>query len=176
MSLKTSTFFIVLCLFLIPQLSLSQETKRLQLNGGISADLAFFDEESIWGFGAHLKLLWSPGKSDNAFVFGTDYDMLSGKDEYNGKTDTHTFTLASIGYRIRTTWFYIEPRLGGGLYKEEDYNSGCFFIGLEPGIQKEKFNFSIDYRLIVEGGMLWGTGFHTFSAKIGYRIFGKEKQ
>ena len=176
MSLKPFNSFIFLCLFLIPQFTFSQQVKKLRVDGSPTLDFARYEGESMWGFGAHLKLLWTPGNNKNAFGFGIDFDRLSHKSLYNGETSTYTFTVASIGYRIRMNSFYVEPQAGGGfykeLYRETDYNAGCFFLGLEPGIEKKRFSFSINYRFISADGLVFGEQFNMFSAKIGYMLVG----
>jgi len=82
----------------------------------------------------------------------------------------NVFLLASAGYRKSIQSFYIEPKIGGGLYGDPRYYAPCVFVELEPGFQKEKFSFSIDYRFISADGIAEGEYFHTLTLKVGYKF------
>ncbi|HTN06318.1 hypothetical protein [Agriterribacter sp.] len=92
-----------------------------------------------------------------------DYDAYS-----------YTFALTSIGYRKNIRSAFIEPKAGFGIDIEGRHENFCGFIGIEPGIQKRKFSFSIDYRFITSDGLAYGEHFHTFAIRIGYKIPGNK--
>jgi hypothetical protein len=84
------------------------------------------------------------------------------------------FLLSSFGYRINQRSFFVETQVGIGGNYEIDYSSICGFIGIEPGIHRKRWIFSIDYRFITSDGFIEGDHFHALSFKTGYRIFGAE--
>ena len=86
---------------------------------------------------------------------------------------SRAITLTSIGYRKNIKSAFIEPKAGFGIDIESSHDDFCGFIGIEPGIQKRKFTFSIDYRFISSDGLAYGDHFHTFAIRVGYKIPGK---
>ena len=161
--------FITLCFFFNVQFAFTQQKQKPFLEGSASLDFALYDYTPALGLGAHLKLLRPIKNSDNFFVTGFDIDILSDLEAFGNDLDL-IFMLASFGYRKRIKSFFIEPKLGGGLFNGFRYNSPCIFIGVEPGVQKEKFNFSIDCRYFASDGIVYGDHFGTVSFKIGYKI------
>ncbi|MFT3702145.1 MAG: hypothetical protein QM802_07235 [Agriterribacter sp.] len=83
--------------------------------------------------------------------------------------------LAFAGYRKSIQSFYIEPKIGGGLYGDPSYYAPCVFIGVEPGFRKERFSFAIDCRFISVDGLVEGEHIYTLGVKVGYRFTGKKK-
>ena len=163
-------FLIGIYLSFIPQLSHSQQPKNFSLEASASADLGLYDAESLLGFGIHFKLLRDLSKNNNAFVGGVDLDILNYTDIYSNSGIYSTVLVASLGYRKRIKSFFIEPQIGGGLYKEENYNAPCIFLGLEPGLQRKRLSYSINYRFISTDGFIDGDHFHMFAFRVGYKI------
>lgn len=165
-----SSCIVVLSWLLISQIAFSQNTKNICLEGSGSLNVMMYDGDPMLGLGAHVRLLRPVNRNGYALVGGADFDILDDINEYTANVIDYTSILALVGYRKIIKSFYIEPHLGGGLFKEEDYNSPCIFIGLEQGIQKRQFNYSIDFRFISADGILGGDHFYTFSLKFGYRF------
>lgn len=161
--------FIILSFLFNIQFAFSQQKQKPILEGSASLDFALYDGLPSLGLGAHLKLLRPTKNSDNFFVAGFDVDILSDIEAFGDDLDL-IFMLASFGYRKQIKSFFIEPKIGGGLFNGYRYNSPCIFIGVEPGIQKEKINFSIDCRYFASDGIVYGDHFSTVSFKIGYKI------
>ncbi|MFT3747036.1 MAG: hypothetical protein QM768_01920 [Agriterribacter sp.] len=170
MLLKPSTL-ILFCLFVYSYSSNAQQTKKPQLEVNGSINFALNEGYPLWGLGSHAKLLFPVGKKDNALVATLGFDRLYEDFDYGAYS--YTFALTSIGYRKNIKSFFIEPKAGFGIDIEDGYDSFCGFIGIEPGIQKRKFIFSIDYRFISSDGLVEGDHFHTFAIRMGYKITGK---
>lgn len=107
-------------------------------------------------------------KKGDALVASLGFDRLYEGFEFNSYD--YTFLLTSIGYRKRIKSAFIEPKLGLGFCNDFDEGGFTGFIGVEPGIEKKKFRFSIDYRFIATDGFIQGDHFHTFAFRMGYRI------
>lgn len=169
MMIKKYIPFIILSFLFNVQFAFSQQKQKPVLEGSASLDFALYDGMPSLGLGAHLKLLRPTKISDNFLVAGFDVDILSDIEAFGDDLDL-IFMLASFGYRKQIKSFFIEPKIGGGLFNGYRYNSPCIFLGVEPGIQREKFNFSIDCRLFSTDGIVYGEQFGTVSLKIGYII------
>lgn len=170
MLLKPSTF-ILFCLLVYSYSSNAQQVKKPQLEVTGSIDFALNEGYPLWGIGSHVKLLFPVGKKNNALVAALGIDRLYEDFDYDAYS--YTFALTSIGYRKNIKSFFIEPKAGFGTNIEGGHDAFCGFIGIEPGIQKRKFTFSIDYRFISSDGLAYGEHFHTFAIRIGYKIPGK---
>lgn len=145
----------------------AQQTKP-QLEATASVNFGLIEGYPLVGFGSHLKSLWSVGKKGDALVASLGFDRLYEGFEFNSYD--YTFLLTSIGYRKRIKSAFIEPKLGLGFCNDFDEGGFTGFIGVEPGIEKKKFRFSIDYRFIATDGFIQGDHFHTFAFRMGYRI------
>lgn len=170
MLLKPSTL-ILLCLLVYSYSSNAQQAKKPQLEVTGSIDFALNEGYPLLGAGSHAKLLFPVGKKSNALVATLGIDRLYEDFDYDAYS--YTFLLTSIGYRKNIKSFFIEPKAGFGINIENGYDNFCGFIGIEPGIQKRKFTFSIDYRFISSDGLAYGDHFHTFAIRMGYKISGK---
>ena len=137
----------------------------------ITASLNFGLNEGypLGGFGSNAKGLWRVGKGNDAIVATLGFDRLY--DEFAFDAYSYNFLLTSAGYRKRINNLFIEPKLGIGLGNDFDEDSFTGFIGVEPGIEKKQFRFSLDYRFISSGGLIEGDHFHTLAFRVGYRIF-----
>jgi hypothetical protein len=172
---KAFIFLLFICAVFTPQSSFSQQTKPLYFEVGASLNGGLYDGDPVLGFGAHFKLL-RPFKKGNAFVGGFDLLLVNDPETYGEGGIDNVFMLASLGYRKTIHSFYIEPKIGGGLYGDPGYYAPCVFIGVEPGFQNEKFSYSIDYRFISADGIELGEHFNMVTLKVGYRIGGKKGQ
>jgi hypothetical protein len=170
MLLKPSTI-LLLCLLIYSYSSNAQQAKKLQLELTGSIDFALIEGYPLWGVGSHAKLLFSVGQKSDAIVATLGIDRLY--EDFNYDAYSYTFALTSIGYRKNIKSFFIEPKAGFGINMEDGDENFCGFIGIEPGIQKRKFTFSIDYRFISSDGLAYGDHFHTFAIRMGYKIPGK---
>lgn len=174
MSRKAVVSFIFICVLLTTQSSFSQQTKPLYFEVGASLNGGLYDLDPVLGFGAHFKLI-RPFKKDNAFVGGFDLLLANDPETYGEGGIDNVFMLASLGYRKTIHSFYIEPKLGGGLYGDPRYYAPCVFLGIEPSFQKEQFSFAIDYRFISADGIELGEHFHLVALKVGYRLGGNKR-
>lgn len=149
----------------------AQKAGKPELEVSGSLNFALYDDYPLGGWGSNVKLLWPVGKRNNALVATVGVDQLYEElrfDAYN-----YTFILTSIGYRKSIKSAFVEGKAGFGICNESSYKDFCGFIGIEPGIQKRKFSYSIDYRFISSDGLFYGEHFHTFAVRVGYRIIGR---
>lgn len=167
--IRTSTF-ILFCLFVFIYSLQAQNAGKPQLELNGSVDFALNEGYPLWGFGSGLKLLWPVGKQKNALTATIGFDRLY--EDFDFDTYSYTFVLTSIGYRKNIQSVFIEPKAGLGIYGESNNTNFCGFIGIEPGIQKRQFSFSLDYRFISSDGVVDGDHFHTFAIRVGYEIRG----
>lgn len=167
MLLRTST--VILFFLLINCYSSNgQSAKKPQLEATGSLDFALFDGYPLWGLGTHLKILWPFDQKENALIASLGIDRLYEDLDYDAYD--YIFALIAIGYRRNIGSAFIEPKAGFGLCIESNRSRFCGFIGIEPGIEKRKFRFSIDYRFISSNGLVYGDHFHTFAIRVGYKI------
>lgn len=140
---------------------------QLEVSG--SLDVGIVDGYPLGGVGGQFKGLWHTGKQKNAIVAGLGFQRLYedlGFDAYS-----YTFLLTDIGYRKYFKSLFVEPKAGLGFCNEFDDNNISALIGVEPGLERQKFRFSIAYRFITSGGVLDGDYFHTLAFRMGYRVF-----
>lgn len=137
-----------------------------------SVNFALYDDYPLFGLGSNLKLSWPVGQKNNAIVATVGIDRFYEELLYDAYS--YTFLLTSIGYRKNINSIFIEPKVGFGLCNESSYRNFCGFIGIEPGFQKRKFSYSIDYRFISSDGVVYGEHFHTLALRIGYKIIGRK--
>lgn len=156
------------CLLVCAYSSNAQQAKKPQLEVTGSLNFGLIDGYSLWGAGSHAKLLFPVGQKSDALVAAVGMDRLH--EELDRYAYSYTFALASIGYRKNIKSAFIEPKAGLGINigaRREDFS---VFVGIEPGIQKRKFTFSMDYRFISSDGLAYGDHFHTFALRMGYKI------
>lgn len=140
---------------------------QLEVSGSVVTGL--YDEDILGGgFGKQAKLLFPVGKNKDALTATVGIDRIF--EDISFDSYYYTFALTSFGYRKRIQSLFIEPKLGFGLFGEGGtmYLSG--FAGIEPGFEKRRLRYSIDYRLISTDGIIDGDIVHTFSFRVGYRI------
>ncbi|MGC4038238.1 MAG: hypothetical protein QM764_19905 [Chitinophagaceae bacterium] len=167
MPLKTLSVT-VLFLFILNHSSAAQKPKRPEMQVNAGFDVASYYTEPLVGFGTHLKFLWPVGKKNNAIVGTAGFDKLF--EDFHFDSYSYTFAVASVGYRKSFKSFFVESKVGFGPSKEGDNESYCGVIGIEPGFQKDKFSFSLDYRFITTEGLGDGKHFHTIAFRVGYKI------
>ena len=167
MLLKILSIFLF-SFFTIVSSVIGQKSKKLQLEANGSVDFAVNEGYLLPGSGSQIKLLIPVGIRNSALVTSIGIDMLY--EEFAFDSYTYNFMLASFGYRKRIKSAFIEPKIGLGFNIEDGYQSPCGFVGLEPGIEKKKLTFSIDYRFISSDGIADGDYFHTIGLKVGYKI------
>lgn len=165
--IKTSTL-IVFCLIFKNYASQAQKANKpiIELTG--SMNFALNEGYPLWGLGSHLKMLWAVDNRNSALTGMIGVDRLYEDIIFDGYN--YTFATTSIGFRKSIQSVFIEPKAGIGISYESNETDFCGFIGIEPGIQKKHFSFSIDYRFISSDGLIYGDYFHTFAFRVGYRF------
>lgn len=168
MLVKTSTLILLYLLF-YNNPAKTQPSHKPQLEVSGSLDFGLSEGYPLGGLGGQVKGLWQIGKRNDAIVAALGFDRLYEDLEYDAYS--YTFVLTSVGYRKHIKAVFIEPKIGLGICNGFDENDVSMFIGVEPGIEKRKFRFSIDYRFISVDGLIEGDYFHTFAFRVSYKIF-----
>ena len=163
------SILIVLCFIIYG--SGTAQAKKPQLELNCSANFALYDGDPLGGIGTNLRLLLPVGNKKNYLTASVGVDRLL--EELDIDAYSYTFFLTSVGYRKSMESFFVEPKAGLGIVAESGESSFCGFVGIEPGIQKRKFSFSMDYRFISADGLVEGEHFHTFALRVGYRFGGR---
>lgn len=182
MSTKPAVFscvFVMLIAFSFPGSFFAQASPKPSLIGNAGIAFASNDGDAMLGAGLHLKLIIPHNAQGDALTVGLDVLLLEYFDEYDVSDGPSRFILGTVGYRKRIGSLYVEPKLGGGYYRGEEYYrflpdytpTPCTIIGLESGIDKKRFIYSVDYGLISAGQFMNGSVFHTFLIKVGCRLF-----
>lgn len=167
MLFKISTSFLF-CFLFCSCLVQSQKTNKPQLELNGSVNFALNEGYPLFGVGSHCKLLWDVGKKPDALTAAIGFDKLY--ENFDVDAYSYTFLTTAIGYRKNIQSFFVEPKVGLGVLHDDSDSEFCAIIGIEPGIQKQRFSFSIDYRFISADGLVYGDHFHTFAVRVGYRI------
>jgi len=147
---------------------LAQKSSKLQMEVGASLNGGLYEEYPVWGYGGYGKLLWTIGRKGNALITGIDFSRLH--ERYYDERYAYNYLLSSFGFRKIRKSFFVEFKAGIGAFNDEDYFSPCVFIGIEPGIQKDKLIFSLDYRFLTSEGLIDGSYFNTVALKFSYKI------
>jgi hypothetical protein len=169
----------ILILLFLPEPTSSQDSKKTSLVGSASLVFASNDGFAMLGSGFHIKLIMPLNSHGDALTTGLDSYIIDYFDTYDVSSEPFIFITGTLGYRKKIRSLYIEPQLGGGYYRDEEYYlfmphytpTPCGAMGVECGIEKKRLCYSVDYRFISSGQFIKEDIFHTFSIKVGYRFF-----
>ncbi len=167
-SMLLKGFIITLFCLCILNYSINAQARKVHLEVGGSLNFGVSEGVPLGGLGSQVKALWKY-KENDFWVASFGIDVLNEELVYDAYR--YTFAFPSFGYRKSINSIFIEPKVGLGLCHQDNYINLSGFVGVEPGIQRRKFSFSLDYRFINADGWIEGEYFHTLAFRAGYRIF-----